>query len=177
MESCSPRASPNVAGANEPASNKLAPAPGSLPTTLVKCRTIANSSTTVSIMLFSDRVFLSISQLDGKIGTMLQVTVEDSVIDMSRTYNITTLLGRRDDSLLEVYARQIGERIAALGGAPGCGAGGVDAATGEESGVCPPLLIGIALKKEIRENPENFKMIVDLVIESYKEAIKMTSAR
>ena len=120
------------------------------------------------VQLFSDRIFLSVTQLSGRLGTLQSVSVEDSVIDNSRTYNVSTLLGRRDDATSEVMGRQIAEQIAALGGnKPGMGGGGA---------VCPPILLGFALKKQAEGDPTVFRAIVELLLQTYKEAIAAAAA-
>jgi hypothetical protein len=120
------------------------------------------------VQLFSDRIFLSVTQLSGKLGSLLSVTVEDSVIDNSRTYNVSTLLGRRDDVTSEVMGRQIAEQIVALGGSlPGMSGGGA---------VCPPILLGFALKKEAEGDPAVFRAIVELLLQTYKEAVTAAAA-
>ena len=140
----------------------------SLPTTLIRSYSILSIQTDIMVQLFSDRIFLSVTQLSGKLGSLLSVSVEDSVIDNSRTYNVSTLLGRRDDATSEVMGRQIAERIAALGGnKPGmCGGGAV----------CPPILLGFALKKQAEGDPAVFRAIVELLLQTYKEAITAAAA-
>ena len=155
-------ASTSSAGAASPA-QALTASSTSLPTTIIRSYSIQSIQTDIMVQLFSDRIFLSVTQLSGKLGSLLSVSVEDSVIDNSRTYNVSTLLGRRDDATSEVMGRQIAERIAALGGnKPGMGGGGA---------VCPPILLGFALKKQAEGDPAVFRAIVELLLQTYKEAI------
>jgi len=95
------------------------------------------------------------------------------MIDGSKTYDVTTLLGVRDDALLEIYARQITERIMSLGNVDQWGAseGG-----GTSSG--PSVLLGIALdkKKGGGRDQETFRTIVDLVLDMYVEAVRIASS-
>ena len=84
--------------------------PHSFPPTINRSYIINNIQTDIIVQRFAERTFIGISQLDGKIGTYISSSVECSVIDNSITYHLSTLLGKRDD-LLEVYARQISERI------------------------------------------------------------------
>jgi hypothetical protein len=74
-------------------------------------------------------------------------------------------MGKRDDTVSEVYARQITERIVALDNT-GSGGGGSD---------CPPVLLGIALKEgelvDGKSGPESFHLIVDAVLKLYREGV------
>lgn len=160
-------AATSSAGAAGPAPS-LSASSKSLPTALIRSYSIQSIQTDIMVQLFSDRIFLSVTQLSGKLGSLLSVSVEDSVIDNSRTYNVSTLLGRRDDATSEVMGRQIAERIAALGGnKPGMGGGGA---------VCPPILLGFALKKQAEGDPAVFRAIVELLLQTYKEAIAAAAA-
>lgn len=160
-------AATSSAGAAGPAP-ALTASSKSLPTTLIRSYSIQSIQTDIMVQLFSDRIFLSVTQLSGKLGSLLSVSVEDSVIDNSRTYNVSTLLGRRDDATSEVMGRQMAERIATLGGnKPGVGGGGA---------VCPPILLGFALKKQAEGDPAVFRAIVELLLQTYKEAIAAAAA-
>ena len=160
-------AATSSAGAAGPAP-ALSASSKSLPTALIRSYSIQSIQTDIMVQLFSDRIFLSVTQLSGKLGSLLSVSVEDSVIDNSRTYNVSTLLGRRDDATSEVMGRQIAERIAAMGGnKPGMGGGGA---------VCPPILLGFALKKQAEGDPAVFRAIVELLLQTYKEAIAAAAA-
>ena len=94
--------------------NMKRPKQSSLPTCVQKVLSI-DPQTEILLQLFSDRIFIVITQRDGKLGTLLQCTHAYSEIDNSHTYHVETLLGKRDDSLSEVYVRQITERIMKLG--------------------------------------------------------------
>lgn len=133
------------------------PNPSSLPTTVM--RVITEPHTDLLVSVFQDRVQILISQIEGKIGTMLSVTHEFSQIDNSHTYHIQNLLGKRDDPLDSVYARQIMERIVNLG----------------DGYYCPPLLVGINLIVG-KSSPEDFRKIVDEVVDMYQEAVGIIRA-
>lgn len=141
------------------------PTPASLPTCVQKTLP-HNPSTDIHIQLFSDRIFIVISQLSGKLGSLLQCNHEYSEIDNSHTFHVETLLGKRDDSLNEVYARQIMERIVKLGG----GSGGMNV-----NSCCPPVLLGIALKADCKSQ-EMFRNIVEEVLNLYQEGIRIASS-
>ena len=138
------------------------PNPRSLPTSLK--RTVS-PNTDILVQLFSDSIFVVITQRAGKLGTLLRCIHEHSVIDNSHTYHVETLMGKRDDNLAEVYARQITERIASM-----------------DSGgsTCPPVLLGIALKDgqsvEGKTGPESFHHIIGIVLDLYREGIEKVSS-
>jgi hypothetical protein len=148
------------------------PKPTSLPITLH--RSLANPPTELLLQLFSDRIFLSISQRNGKLGTLLVCHVEESVIDNSTTYNIQTLLGSgcsscnmEEESIREVYVRAIAEKIVRY---TRINAGmGENTVSGEEGGACvPPLVVGLALTSFGREE---FGRIVEVAMELYVEGL------
>jgi proteasome assembly chaperone 3 len=60
--------------------------------------------------LFTDRVLVSVNQL-GKIGSVLAANVDVSPANNKKTYNVEIMMGRRDDPLLEIYARQLIEKV------------------------------------------------------------------
>ena len=135
--------------------------PNSFPPTIIRSYIINNVQTEFIIQRFAERVFIGISQLEGKIGTYISSSVEYSMIDNSTTYHLSTLLGKRDD-LLEVYARQISERIyysdhqkQQLAGAESL-----------------PLLIGIALKKG-SDSGDMFKEIINTTKLLYEESLDL----
>ena len=61
-----------------------------------------------------------------------------------KRYDISTLVGRRDDPLLTLYARQLIEQIA-------------------RTGCDKPLLLAISLKDEGRES-STFQAIINIVV-------------
>jgi len=151
------------------------PKPNSIPTTVQKTIQTSQSTTTeLLVQLFSDRIFIVISQRAGKLGTLLQCKHEHSVIDNSNTYHIETLLGKRDDALSEVYVRQIMERIVKLGG-------GIN----NDDSQCPPILLGIALKEATggeqkaataAESQKMFHFVIDEVLNLYQESIRVATS-
>ncbi|KAJ1432672.1 hypothetical protein B484DRAFT_447682 [Ochromonadaceae sp. CCMP2298] len=58
---------------------------------------------------YYDRVFVIISQLDS-VGTILKADAEKKS-DGGFIFEVDTVLGKRDDPLLTIYARQIVERL------------------------------------------------------------------
>ena len=128
------------------------PNPSTIPATASK--KLQDNITDILVTLFSDRIQILVSQKEGKIGTLLSCTHEFSQIDNSHTYHIETLLGNREDTLSNVYARQITERIVKIGD-------GVN---------CPPILLGITLQN-VKSSHEEFQLIVGEAINLYKKAI------
>jgi proteasome assembly chaperone 3 len=91
---------------------------------------------------FLDRVFVLITQIN-KVGTVISAWA-DPKSDGGYLFHTEVLLGRRDDPLLTIYARQIIEKLR----------------------LCTekPLLLGISLKEEGRSR-ENFQQIINKVLE------------
>lgn len=73
-------------------------------------------TTKIMCSSFSDRHFVIVSQRD-KIGNLLSGQSLRNA-DGAVKYDITTIFGRRDDILLNVYARQIIERISQTSSLP-----------------------------------------------------------
>lgn len=65
---------------------------------------------------YHDRHFVVISQMK-KFGTLISAWAETKA-DGGKTFDMSTLLGRRDDPLLNVYARQLIEIISAVSDKP-----------------------------------------------------------
>lgn len=140
--------------------------------------------TTIILQLFSDRIFLSITQLSGKMGSLLVCNVEESIIDNSTTYHISTLLGtgvarrsggraEQEVSLREVYVRRLAERIVSharkmAGVREGAILGGAENGTSP----IPTLVVGLGLrpnKSGGKSSFEKFNAIVDAVMKLYEE--------
>mmetsp|Transcript_30269 Transcript_30269/g.51186 ORF Transcript_30269/g.51186 Transcript_30269/m.51186 type:complete len:130 (-) Transcript_30269:521-910(-) len=100
--------------------------------------TVDGESTDIISTVYSDRIFVIISQLD-KFGTLLKAWSEPRS-DGGMLFQVSTLLGKRDDPLLHIYARQIIERMAQV--------------------TQKPLLLAIALKPECR-SADNFQTILN----------------
>jgi proteasome assembly chaperone 3 len=59
---------------------------------------------------YSDKVFIIISQIE-KFGTFIQATADSSSYSTKKLYVLKTLMGKRDDDLLNMYARQLIEQV------------------------------------------------------------------
>ena len=65
---------------------------------------------------YNDRHFIVISQMK-KFGTLINAWAETKA-DGGKSFDMVTLLGRRDDPLLNVYARQLIEKISLVSDKP-----------------------------------------------------------
>lgn len=92
---------------------------------------------------YSDRHFVVITQLH-KVGTLIQAHTQKSLDGEGKTFSISTLLGRRDDPLLDVYARQIIQQISGYSD--------------------NPLLLAISLKSDGRTT-EIFQDVLNRLLE------------
>lgn len=79
------------------------------PRTRRKTVSVDGIDTEVVTQLFEDCVFVMVTQL-GKLGTIISVPPERAN-DGSHRFEPRVLLGRRDDPLLLLYARQIAEQV------------------------------------------------------------------
>lgn len=92
---------------------------------------------------FSDYFFVVVTQID-KFGTILKAESAEKA-DGGAIYSVNTLLGRRDDPLLTIYARQLIERISQFSK--------------------KPLVLSISLQEEGR-GKEHFEAIVNSVLQN-----------
>ena len=136
------------------------PSPASLPKTASKSYTIDGISTDMFVQVFSDRIMVGVSQLNGKFGNyLLCEAIPDEVNPKHIEYDVTTLLGAREDTLLTVYARQITERIEKLHPNP----------------TSLTVIAAMSLNKRKAPQPEVFKAIVDLLVNLYRDALSNTT--
>ena len=89
-------------------------------------------------LVYSDRVFVHITQI-GKFGTFLKAWAEPRS-EGGLVYQVSTVMGKRDDPLLHIYARQIIERLS--------------------THMDKPLLLAISLKPDSRDT-ETFQTILN----------------
>mmetsp|Transcript_50934 Transcript_50934/g.108507 ORF Transcript_50934/g.108507 Transcript_50934/m.108507 type:complete len:221 (+) Transcript_50934:144-806(+) len=173
------------------------PKASSLPTSLVHTVQIKDDGdnddknevpTTIILQIFSDRIFLSITQLSGKMGSLLVCNVEESIIDNSTTYHISTLLGtgvargsgnsaEQEVSLREVCVRRLAERMVLHARKmAGVGEGSILGGSENGTGPIPPLVVGLGLRSSKggkRMSVESFNAVVDAAIELYEEGWKI----
>ena len=136
----------------------VSPHPNSIPITLTRSYMVRSIATDVWVQLFSDRIVFGISQRNTRVGTFLLCHVDESIIDNRIRFTVLPLLGKTDDTISEVLARQLTEHIVALRNTD----------TSATTVSCPPVLLGISL---IHTDPETFHVLVDLLVNLYKEAI------
>ena len=112
------------------------------PVTLQAAASIDGVHTEVVCTAYADRVFVLVTQL-RKVGNLVSASVESGA-DGEDLFSVSTLLGRRDDPSLQVYARQLVQRMAAA--------------------ECrKPLLLGIALAPRAEASPTTFRGVMELV--------------
>jgi len=70
---------------------------------------ICGVATQFSVMPFSDRVFVVVTQ-NGKLGTLIQAKPEFSP-DLASNFATSILFGRRDKPALPIFASQIAEAL------------------------------------------------------------------
>jgi proteasome assembly chaperone 3 len=92
---------------------------------------------------YDDYHFVNITQLQ-KMGTVIRAWSNKLEGLGDTSYEMSTLLGKRDDPLLDVYARQIIEKVSARSN--------------------KPLLLGVALKPEGRD-AKTFQDILNKLFE------------
>ena len=173
---------------------KYRPKSSSLPTSLVRTIQLENDDgskidTTIILQLFSDRIFISITQLNGKMGSLLVCNVEESIIDNSTTYNVSTVLGNgtasgnnaeQEVSLREVYVRRLAERIVFHARKmSGVGENTILGGAEDGTGPIPTLVVGLGLrpnKDGKRMSVESFNTIVDQAMELYEEGWRICHA-
>jgi proteasome assembly chaperone 3 len=89
-------------------------------------------------IVFANQLFILITQVN-KVGSILKAWSEPK-IDGGRRYLVENILGRRDDPLLMLYARQLIERSPR------------------------PLLLAISLREEGRSK-EHFQAVINKIVE------------
>ena len=109
------------------------------PSTLRRIRHPSGLETEVMLTHYSDRVFVVVTQTN-KLGSLLSVAAEQS--GQGSTFRIRNLLGRRDDPLLNIYARNIAEAAAKTS--------------------TRPLLLAVSLSEEGR-SPQVFQEVLSEV--------------
>ena len=132
------------------------PSSSSLPRQAAKSYTMDGVPTDMFVQVFGDRIVVGVSQLKGKFGNyMLCEAIPDEVNPKHVDYDVTTLLGAREDTVLTVYARQITQRIEKL----------------QPNPIALNVIVAISLNKTKAPQPEVFNAIVDLLVNLYCQAM------
>ncbi|EJK59579.1 hypothetical protein THAOC_20174 [Thalassiosira oceanica] len=164
------------------------PVSSSLPTSIVDDFQFEGIPTAIILQLFSDRIFISVTQLTGKMGTLIHCSVEESIIDNSTTYHINTLIGsgvargstntaEQECAFREVFVRRLAEQIVkhqrVMSGLK------EDTVVGSEDGPIPSLVVGLGLKPIKgggRMSIACFNSIVDAAMEVYQKGCRVAAA-
>ena len=93
----------------------MADVPNTAPPAIQAIAEINGVPTTLHIQAFSDRYLVCVSQVN-KLGTIVAAKAEKTREGGPLAYDVRTLLGKRDDELLEVLARRLIADIAAKQG-------------------------------------------------------------
>ena len=93
------------------------------------------------VQVFSDRVFILVTQMT-KMGNLLYASQEENATG-GKNFSVNFLMGRRDDPLLTIYARQLVEQISRARDMP--------------------LLLAITLKEEGRDSG-TFQEVVSTIL-------------
>lgn len=185
----------NQQQSDAPSNRSHRPKASSLPTSLVRTIHLADDgddkttiSTTVILQLFSDRIFISVTQLSGKVGALLVCNVEESIIDNSTTYHVGTSLGgggsgngaEREAALREVFVRRLAERIVHHARRmAGVGEGTILGGAEDGAGPIPTLVVGLGLRRSKsgeRMSVECFNAILDAAVGLYEEGWRLCHA-
>jgi hypothetical protein len=138
--------------------SEIIPHPLSIPRTLTKSYHVAGIETDIWIQIFQDRLVFGVSQYKGSIGNFVMCEPMQSQINMKQIhYDVTNLLGAREETILNVYAQQLCEKIIAVRG------------SGQ------PLLtvvLGISLHKDKVKDPAMFRTILGLLATLYQDAME-----
>lgn len=119
------------------------------PRTLHAAAAVDGVHTELVVTAYENRYLVVATQL-GKLGTLLHAH-RDTAPDGTLTYRVDTLLGRRDDPLLQAAARRLAD-LAAAAGAP------------------LPIVLSLGLKPGT--SPGALRTIVGLAAEQLKELAK-----
>eukprot|EP00244_Chara_vulgaris_P003309 TRINITY_DN15964_c0_g2_i1.p1 TRINITY_DN15964_c0_g2~~TRINITY_DN15964_c0_g2_i1.p1 ORF type:complete len:127 (+),score=19.85 TRINITY_DN15964_c0_g2_i1:129-509(+) len=103
---------------------------------------IEGQETTVLLSGYEDRIMVMVSQI-GKLGTILFAKQEE-IYDGPKAFQVDTILGKRDEPLLTVCARQLIEKMSMAG----------------SRSPHLPLLLSISLKNH---SPATIKGVIALV--------------
>eukprot|EP00271_Cylindrocystis_brebissonii_P017182 TRINITY_DN4358_c0_g1_i1.p1 TRINITY_DN4358_c0_g1~~TRINITY_DN4358_c0_g1_i1.p1 ORF type:complete len:121 (-),score=20.96 TRINITY_DN4358_c0_g1_i1:347-709(-) len=102
---------------------------------------IEGIKTQVLVMGYDDRIMVAVTQI-ASFGTLLFVKKDESYGGGEGTFNVTTLMGKRDEPLLGACARHLAELIS-------------------QTGCSRPLLLSLGLRSP---SQETLKSIIAVVL-------------
>lgn len=148
---------------------RIVPLSQDLPTTLTRSYTVGGVVTDITVQLFCDRIVVTCSQLEGRIGHWLLCKATTAVASIDPFSNpakvdwdVSHILGAaRDDPLLTVYAKRVTDRIYQTS---------LQRKANDPTTSPPTVLLGISLRAAGKD-PAVFHTIVDLLANVYQEAI------
>jgi hypothetical protein len=108
--------------------------------------------------IFSDRVVLGITQLNMKVGNWCLCHAEQSQVNPKAIdFNISTVLGDRNEAMIGVYARRITERIIESQLIPGSN--------------YMAVFLGISLKDNGKDT-KMFREVVEVLVKLVSDTLK-----
>lgn len=138
------------------------PHPKSLPTTLSRSYKILGVPTDAWVQIFSDRIVVGVSQRQQKVGNWCLCQATQSSIDPKAIdFTLSTVLGDRNDPMIEVYARRITDRIIQSRMIPGSNT--------------MVVFLGISLQDQGKD-PEMFRLVVDVLVKLVQDALTVLKA-
>ena len=144
----------------------VVPSGRSLPTTVSRSYKILGVLTDAVCQIYVDRIVILVSQLEGsRIGNFLLCQAVKSPVDPKAVdWQVSTVLGDREDALLGVYARRVTQRLLELNIVPS-----------SSGGDTLEVLMGISLHPEKGKDPEMFQKIVQVLVGLIQEAWQIAS--
>lgn len=115
---------------------------------------IGDVITDIVVQTYDDYNYVIVTQI-RKIGTIIKAWGETN-LQGGKSFQTVILLGKRDDPIIEVIARNMCERITT--------SSGIDSSSGS-SNLEKPLLLAISLAPSAEIDAQQFHTIIDKVIE------------
>ena len=137
----------------------VSPHPSFLPRTMATSVHVDGMETHVWVQVFRERLVFGVSQYQGSIGNFVMCEPTQSLINMKQVhYEVTNLLGAREETLLNVYAQQLCELIVS---------------TKNPGDPLPTVVLGITLHKERSKEPAMFRTILGILGQVYEDAMRL----
>jgi hypothetical protein len=144
--------------------HRLSPHSFSLPTTLSRSYRLFGIETDAYVQIFHDRLVVGISQRQQKIGTWCYLTAAQSAVDpRAIDWDISNVLGDRNDAMVGVYVRQLTEQIIAHKLF-------VRANNNSFGSHSMAILFGATLK-DGGKDPEMFRVVLEVLLQLIRDAL------